>query len=66
MKSMSRPWIQTDLATDAARRLRGESCANCEHFSQAGECWKDAGHEMSQPPSVVAADWCLWWKRYAA
>ena len=58
--------MNLDRAEDAARRLRGEACANCVHFAAVGECWQDAGCGLGkQPPQTERENWCPLWSNDA-
>jgi len=59
--------MNLDRAEDAARRLRGEACANCVHFAAVGECWKDGTDlltgAVALPPQTEDGNWCPRWSQ---
>ncbi len=59
------------LAEDAARRLRGEACQNCDHYAVlTGHCWLVKAHgnartQVRREGTTNEDEWCKGWTNEA-
>lgn len=59
------------LAEDAARRLRGEACQNCDHYAVlTGHCWLVKAHgearaQARREGTTNEDEWCKGWTNEA-